>query len=272
MPGIQDLEGRVAVVTGGGSGIGRGMCRGFAGEGMKVVVSDVETAAAQAVADELSANGNEAIAVSCDVTDRSAVEALAEATQDAFGQVDVVCNNAGVLIGGPFLDLTPGDWQWVLDVNVMGVVHGSTVFGRILAERGEGHIVNTSSIGGFSAGGAMAPYTASKFACLALSESLRTELAPRGVGVSTLCPGPIDTDLPNADRLRPDAVGPAGGSAEMLAPFIAGGLPPDEVAPFVIQGIRDDTQWIFTHPEMLIETLSQRHAALMAALGAPLTA
>ena len=264
MAGLGDLSGRTAVVTGGGSGIGRGMCRGFAREGMKVVVADVDEGSAKQVAEELRGGGAESLAVACDVTQRSAVEALADQARETFGRIGVVCNNAGVLVGGPFLDLTPGDWEWVLSVNVMGVVHGSTVFGSILAEQGEGHIVNTASIGGFLSGGEMAPYTASKFAVVALSDSLRTELEGRGVGVSTLCPGPIDTSLPSVDRLRPKSAGAAGGSSQAVAPMIAGGMDPDEVGPIVIRGIRDGAHYIFTHPEMLAEGLQARHDAVMA--------
>ena len=231
-------------------------------------MADVDAGSAKQTADGIQADGGRAVATACDVTQRASVEALADTARDAFGGIDVVCNNAGVLVGGPFLDLTPGDWEWVLGVNVMGVVHGSTVFGKILAEQGSGHIVNTASIGGFLAGGEMAPYTASKFACLALSESLRAELEPRGVGVSILCPGPIDTNLPTADRLRPASAGSAGGSSEMLAPFIAGGMQPDDVAPFVIRGIRENRIYIFTHPEMLAETLKPRHDHIMEVIAA----
>jgi NAD(P)-dependent dehydrogenase (short-subunit alcohol dehydrogenase family) len=264
MAGLEQLSGRTAVVTGGGSGIGRGMCRAFAVEGMKVVVADVDEASAKQVAEELRGSGADAIAVGCDVTQRSAVESLADQTRDAFSRIDVVCNNAGVLVGGRFLDLTPGNWEWVLSVNVMGVVHGSTVFGSILAEQGAGHIVNTASIGGFLSGGDLAPYTASKFAVVALSDSLRNELAPIGVGVSTLCPGPIDTSLPSVDRLRPDSAGAAGGSSQAVAPMIAGGMNPDDVGPIVVRGIREGRHYIFTHPEMLAEGLQARHDAVMA--------
>ena len=264
MAGLETLAGRTAVVTGGGSGIGRGMCRAFAAEGMKVVVADVDEPAAKEVAESLCGSGAEAIAVACDVTQRSAVEGLAERAREAFSRIDVVCNNAGVLVGGDFLALTPGDWEWVFSVNVMGVVHGSTVFGALLSEQGSGHIVNTASIGGFLSGGELAPYTASKFAVVALTDSLRNTLADRGVGVSTLCPGPIDTALPSVDRLRPDSAGTAGGSSEAVAPMIAGGMDPDEVGPIVVRGIREGRDFIFTHPEMLAAGLQDRHESVMA--------
>ena len=129
MAGIQDLKGKTAVVTGGGSGIGKGMCRRFAHQGMNVVVADIEGEAAEKVAIALRTEGARAIALACDVSQRSDIESLATASIDEFGAVDVACNNAGIFFGGKLREFTEGDWEWTMSVNLMGVVHGSTIFG-----------------------------------------------------------------------------------------------------------------------------------------------
>jgi NAD(P)-dependent dehydrogenase (short-subunit alcohol dehydrogenase family) len=242
---MSDWSEQVAVVTGGGSGIGGGMCQAFARGDMRVAVVDVDLAAAEATARQI---GNGARAFACDVADRSAVEALADQVRAAFGRVDLVCNNAGVLVGGPMLETTEDDWQWLLSVNVMGVVHGSQIFGRILAEQGHGHIVNTASVGGFLPYPDLAIYCTTKFAVVAFSEALRTELAPRGVGVSILCPGKVRTNLSAADRLRPDKHGRAGGSSKALGP-LEDGMDPLEVGERVLRGVAANAEYIFTHAE-----------------------
>ena len=250
MPGIQDLKGRIAVVTGGGSGIGAGMCRSFAKNGMKVVVSDVDADSAERVARELRSGGGEAVAIACDVSQRPSVEALAEASIDHFGRVDIVCNNAGVFLGGRMRDFTLGDWEWVISVNLMGVVNGASVFTPHLVERGSGHIVNTASIGGFASDPSCAPYTTSKFAVVGYSEALRADLEPDGIGVTMLCPGPVASGIDKGDRLRPASAGTSAASSRAAEPIVANGMPPDEVGDLVVQGIRDDATYIFTHPEL----------------------
>ncbi len=264
---MRDLAGKVAVVTGGGSGIGRGLCRGFAAEGMAVAVADVDPASAEETAAGLRARGARAIAVRTDVSDRKALEELAERVSRELGGVHLVCNNAGVFVGGRPLENTEADWRWLLDVNLMGVVHGCHVFAPRLLAQGEGHIVNTASVGGFLAGPELDVYCATKFAVVGFSEALRAELAPRGVGVSILCPGQIATRLAESERLRPRGGGRAGGSSGMLAPLIAGGMDPDEVAKFVIAGVRSDAEYVFTHAEFR-DPLAQRFGRVLAALDA----
>ena len=246
---MQDLSGKVAVVTGGGNGIGRGLCRGFAAEGMAVAVADVDAAAAEATAQELAGRGAKAIAVRTDVSERKSLEQLADRVERELGPAHVVCNNAGVLTTGPLLAQTEGEWRWILGVNLMGVVHGCHVFAPRLVARGVGHIVNTASVGGFLSSADMTIYTTTKYAVVAFSEALRQDLAQKGVGVSILCPGPIATQLASSDRLRPSDVGPAGGTAQNLTPFISGGMDPDDVAPIVLRGIRANAEYIFTHAQ-----------------------
>ena len=245
---MQDLNGRVAVVTGGASGIGRGICEALALEGAQVVVSDVNQDAADEVAGAIRGQGGTAIAVAADVSRRGDVEALAARTAGELGGVDIVCNNAGVLVGGPMLETTDDDWQWLLSVNLMGVVHGSQVFAPLLIERGDGHIVNTASVGGFLSFPNLATYCTSKFAVIGFSEALQMELAPKGVGVSILCPGKVHSNLDNADQLRPDRFAKAGGTSKELGD-LTDGMPPLEVGRHVVRGIRSDAAYIFTHDE-----------------------
>jgi NAD(P)-dependent dehydrogenase (short-subunit alcohol dehydrogenase family) len=244
---MRELRGRVAVVTGGGSGIGRGLCRGFAAEGMAVAVADVDLASAEETAAGLRKGGARAIAVHTDVSDRESVEELAARVEAELGNAHVVCNNAGVCIGGRPLENTEADWRWLVGVNLMGVVHGCHVFAPRLVAQREGHIVNTASVGGFLAGPDLDIYCTTKFAVVGFSEALRAELGPKGVGVSILCPGPVATQLSDSGRLRPRGLGPAGGTSDMLSPFIEGGMHPDELAALVLAGIRDDAEYVFTH-------------------------
>ena len=249
MAGIQHLKGKTAVVTGGGSGIGKGMCRRFAQQGMNVVVADIEGEVAEKVASALRAEGARAIALACNVSQRSDIESLAAASIDEFGAVDVACNNAGIFFGGKLREFTEGDWEWTMSVNLMGVVHGSTIFGKHMAERGSGQIVNTASIGGWAPDPNCAPYTTSKFAVVGFSEALRRDLEPDGVGVTILCPGPVATGMAKADRLRPASAGPSNATSLAAEPVMAVGMPPDDVGDLVIDGIRENATYVFTHPD-----------------------
>jgi NAD(P)-dependent dehydrogenase (short-subunit alcohol dehydrogenase family) len=246
---MQDLAGKVAVVTGGGHGIGSGICRSLAAAGMRVAVADIDLPAAETVAASLREQGGKSIAVRVDVSDRDSVRQLALTTQRELGGVHVVCNNAGVLVGGAMSEITEADWQWLLSVNLMGVVHGSQRFAPILAEQGEGHIVNTASVGGFLAYPQMAIYCTTKFAVIGFSDALRQELAAKKVGVSILCPGKVRTNLAEADRLRPIGLGRAGGSSQVLSGEMEGGMDPKLVGDCVVRGIHADASYIFTHPE-----------------------
>jgi NAD(P)-dependent dehydrogenase (short-subunit alcohol dehydrogenase family) len=260
---MDELDGKVAVVTGAASGIGRGLAQRFAAEGMRLALADIEAGPLEAVATELRAGGVEVIAMVTDVSDGDQVDALGDAVIDAFGAVHVVCNNAGVGGGGLMQDLTTADWQWVLGVNLWGVIHGMRVFLPKLLAQGEGHIVNTASLAGLVATPFMGPYNASKFAVVAISETTFQELRLTGsdVGVSVLCPGWVRTRIAESGRNRPDelanpttgedAAGGTGAFVSLLEGLIAGGLPPEEVADQVVDAIRCRRLWILTHPESI---------------------
>ena len=253
---MRELDGRVALVTGGGSGIGRGIALTLAGEGMRLVIADIQPHAAEAVAAEIAASGGVASAEALDVTDAAAVEALAERCYEQHGGVDVLCNNAGVLgptpIGAESLD----NWRWTLDVNLLGVVHGINAFvPRMLANVGErggaAHVVNTASIGGLIAGYGweISAYIASKFAVVSLSRNLRGELAGSGIGVSVLCPGGVDTSIWQAARNRPAERG--GPEVHEWPDRIAQSrsIGPLEVGRHVLRAIREDHFYVITHTD-----------------------
>jgi NAD(P)-dependent dehydrogenase (short-subunit alcohol dehydrogenase family) len=202
---MDQLEGRTAVVTGGGSGIGREIALELARAGMHLVLADIELDAAERVADEVRALGPRALAVHTDVADLASVEALAKAAGAEFGAVDVLCNNAGVLIFGAAQDLKVDDWRWVLDVNVFGVLHGVYTFLPRMLERGEpAHIVNTASIASLAGRGV---YGVSKAAILNITETLHADLEGTNVGVTALLPGMLNTKIVAAQRNRPVAYG-----------------------------------------------------------------
>jgi NAD(P)-dependent dehydrogenase (short-subunit alcohol dehydrogenase family) len=256
---VKEFRDRVAVVTGAASGIGRGIARACAREGMRIVVADVDEAGAGALADELRAGGADVRVQPTDVRHGDSVDALARATLDAFGAVHLVFNNAGVLLGGLCWERTEDDWRWVMDVNLFGVVNGLRTFVPILLEQGEpAHVVNTASVGGFMVGPFLAPYLVSKHAVVALSEAARQELATLDtpVGLSVLCPGPIATGIARSERVRPsDRPATAAlrseaekGFDEALRAGIDSGMEPDEVGRIVFEALRAERFWIYTHP------------------------
>ena len=205
---MDDLVGRTAVVTGGGSGIGRAIVLELGGAGMNVVIADIEEDAARAVASEAEAAGARAIPVHADVSDSASMQALADAAYAEFGAVHVLCNNAGVLIFGDMQNLKIEDWNWLLGVNVFGVLNGIYAFLPRMLEAGEpGHIVNTASIAALSGRGV---YGVSKSAILNITETLREDLADTPIGVSCLCPGMLNTKIVAAQRNRPESMGAEG--------------------------------------------------------------
>jgi NAD(P)-dependent dehydrogenase (short-subunit alcohol dehydrogenase family) len=254
---VEKLEGKVAVVTGGASGIGFAMAEKFAAEGMRVVIADVEATALSDAAAKLRTTGAEVLDVVTDVRDGDQVEALAGQAIDAFGGVHIACNNAGVAAGGPNLWETPvAAWEWTLGVNLWGAIHGMRSFVPRMIAQGEGHIVNTASIAGLLAGGTTGPYTVSKFGVVALSESLYFNLQMTGapVRVSVLCPGWVNTRIGEAERNAPAelrSTGPVDPLAARvrkgLAQVLAEGMPPAEVAAKVVAAIRADRFWILPH-------------------------
>jgi NAD(P)-dependent dehydrogenase (short-subunit alcohol dehydrogenase family) len=246
---MRELRGKVAVVTGGASGIGSGICRALARKGSQVVVADLDGRKADALAGELRGQGARAIGLPVDVSDLASVQKLAEQVVAQLGGVDVLCNNAGVYIGGNIHELTADDWRWVMSVNLDGVFYGCKVFVPLILQRGTGHIVNTASVGGFLASAESAVYSASKFGVVAFSEALRGDLARKGVEVSILCPGPVRTALAKSDERRPGGLAQAGQHSEVLWDMIKDGIEPEQAGELVVRGIEGDVPYIFTHPE-----------------------
>jgi NAD(P)-dependent dehydrogenase (short-subunit alcohol dehydrogenase family) len=261
---LEDLKGRIGVVTGGASGIGRAIAAAMIAEGMQVVLADVEADRLHAAADAIGA-----FAVVADVSKAEEVEALARAAVARFGTVHILCNNAGVGPMAPLADLTLADWRWLLDVNLWGVIHGLTSFLPILRANADGgHIVNTASMAGLMAVPSLVPYCASKYAVVGLSEAMAQELALEGgrIGVSILCPGPVRTDLGRSTRNRPAAL--AGALSDvMLEDSVQfqdqpiDWLSAEDTADQVIRAIKANDLYVITHPAMQPE-VEARHDAI----------
>jgi NAD(P)-dependent dehydrogenase (short-subunit alcohol dehydrogenase family) len=266
---MKSVAGRTAVVTGAASGIGTGMARAFAEAGMNTVLADVDTAGAEKVAEELRGQGRRAVAVATDVANWEAVQHLADVTYDTFGSADVLCNNAGVFLAGPVATMRVDDWRWVFSVNVFGVIHGVHAFlPRMTAQAGGGHIVNTASVAGFGSGaGFGAIYSAAKGVVVSISEALREELAPAGIGVTALCPAAVNTRILAAQRNRPSRYGrPA--PEPLGADPISVGLEPIEVGRMVLRAVLADEPWVFTHPDVLQSAAGPRFARILGAIEA----
>ena len=257
---MQDFTGRVAFVTGAASGIGLGMARAFVGAGMKVMLADIEATALAAAVEQLRDAGHgtgvDVAGVVCDVSQRASVQAAADATLNAFGKVHVLCNNAGVSSGGLTEELDEGDWNWVIGVNFLGVLHGCQVFLPHIKGQGEGgHIVNTSSMAGVLGGMAgWGPYNSTKFAVVGLTEVLRQEGRAAGFGASVLCPGGVNTNIHAAPRNRPQRFGPQVSKVayvDDVTAFSDGfkqGLEPNVVGELVLEAIHANRLYIFTDP------------------------
>ena len=202
---MEDLQGKVAVITGGASGIGRAVAEKAAAEGMKIVIADIEEGPLKEAEGELTGQGAEAIGVVTDVSDAASVRELRDRALERFGAVHLVHNNAGIGTGGPIWDFSEEDWRWIIGVNQWGVIHGIATFVPLLMEQGEGHVVNTASIAGLTTTAFLGPYHATKFAVVAMSEVLYKDLQTAGspVGVSVLCPGFVQTRIAESDRNRP---------------------------------------------------------------------
>ncbi|HKO69790.1 MAG TPA: SDR family NAD(P)-dependent oxidoreductase [Bradyrhizobium sp.] len=274
---MRELAGRAAFVTGGASGIGFALGRRLAEAGMKVMLADIEVDALKAAVENLRNIGPEVRGVACDVTDPVSVEMAAKASFDAFGNIHVVCNNAGVGGGSGIDDISLENWRWVLDVNLMGVLHGIRTFLPHIRAHGEGgHIVNTASMAGLNSGMGFSAYSASKFAVVNMSEGLATRIKPFGIGVTVLCPGFVRTRITESGRNRPARYGPsqkpdpassAGTLAAQIAEMIKSGLDPDDVAAQVLTAIRENELYVFTHHDADWRgELEARFAAILAAM------
>ena len=257
---MQDLKGKVAVVTGAASGIGNAVATRLAQEGMRVVLADIEEGPLADAEKKLVDDGATVLAVPTDVTKGDQMDALAAKTFETFGTAHVIHNNAGVATGGMMWTLTEADWQWVLGVNLWGVIHGIRAFVPRLVEQGEGHVVNTASMAGLTSVPMMGPYNVSKHGVVTLSETLANELSLQGspVKVSVLCPGWVQTRIHEADRNRPADLGTreeanvqmAEMGREIIGGLIAGGMPAAEVAGHVLDAIREERFYILTHPDL----------------------
>jgi NAD(P)-dependent dehydrogenase (short-subunit alcohol dehydrogenase family) len=251
---VNNFRGRVAVVTGAASGIGLALSERFVAEGMKVVMADIEADALATAADRLRRDSAAVLPIRVDVSQPADMERLADETYNAFGAAHVVCNNAGVAVIGAIHEHTLADWQWVINVNLWGVIHGVRVFlPRMLAGGDEGHVVNTASMAGLTTAPFMSVYDVTKHGVVALSESMYKELALSGapIGVSVVCPGLIETNIMRSSRNRPESLAEEGKAGPMAQAFgqslsdrLAGGYPPSAVASQVVAGIREGRFYI----------------------------
>jgi NAD(P)-dependent dehydrogenase (short-subunit alcohol dehydrogenase family) len=254
---MKELTGRVAVITGAASGIGLAMANAFAAEGMNIVLADVDEAGLNDASKRLNDSGTRAIAVPTDVREAAALDALRDAAVSAFGAAHVICNNAGIGVGGPIWQVPLESWEWVFAVNFWGVVHGIRSFVPLLLEQGEGHVVNTASAAGLVAAPFLGPYSATKFAVVAASETLAMELNGTGIGVSVLCPLWVRTRIHESDRNAPPEVAALvgdesvfAGARDVIAGFIEAGLAPEIVAERVVEAVKTGGFWILPHEEM----------------------
>jgi NAD(P)-dependent dehydrogenase (short-subunit alcohol dehydrogenase family) len=256
---MDQFKGKTAFVTGGASGIGLALCRAFGQRGMDVAIADVEAAACAEAVDMLRAEGVRAVGEVCDVSDRESLANAAARAFSEFGKVHILCNNAGVSRAGPIERIAASDWDWVIGVNLKGLIHGLQIFLPHMKAHGEdGHIVNTASMNGVAGAALAGPYCATKFAAVGISEVLAAELGGSPIGVSVLCPSWVKTRMLDNGRNRPAQFGGPialdldGGNAERnrrYAQALAGGLDPAEVAELVLEAIEARRLYIFTHAD-----------------------
>lgn len=253
---MNELNGKVAFVTGGASGIGFGIASALVDAGVKVALADIELEALNKAVKELKRKGANVLRVHVDVTDRIALNNAAIKTQNHFGNIHILCNNAGVASGGAIHTASYKDWDWVLGVNLGGVVNGVMTFVKYIKAHGEGgHIINTASLAGHMAAPGLGVYNTSKFAVVGLSETLRADLAQDKIGVSVLCPGIVSTQIHKSNRNRPqdladkNSVGLIPGDETKADELIKKGRDPLLVGAQVVEAIRTNQLYIFTHPE-----------------------
>jgi len=270
---MKDFRGKTAFVTGGASGIGLSMARAFGRQGMNVVLADIDANAAADAAEKLASEQIKATPVVCDVSERGKVQEAALEVIAEFGKIHVVCNNAGVGAGGPVGTVKESDWDWIIDVNLKGVVYGVETFLPLIKSHGEGgHFVNTASMAGMMSPPGMEPYSATKFAVVAMSEGWAAQLQPMGIGVSVLCPGFVRTRIFESRRNRQQKYGGSADGGDLAsdesgaaaAQMIQSGIDPDIVGARVVEAVRDGELYIFTHPEYR-DAVETRFAAIRAA-------
>jgi NAD(P)-dependent dehydrogenase (short-subunit alcohol dehydrogenase family) len=261
-----NVEGEIAVITGGASGIGRGTALALARRGADIVLADVNTSRLATVADEIRQLGRRVLAVECDVSRDDDMARLAARAETEMGPVGVVMNNAGVVLRGALEAIDVADWQWCFGINVFGVIRGVHAFLPKMVERRHGWIVNTGSVAGLVAlTGEGAPYVASKFAVVGLTEALALYCHPLGIGVSLLCPGGVRTNL--AETGRSIGMTPEREVSETrMAQTVQGGaeLDPEAVGELVANAIQDETFLVLPEPEVHAELVRRRAADLNA--------
>jgi len=253
-----DLKGKVAFITGGAAGLGLSMARALGKEGMKVMLADIDEKTLAIARKDLEDRQVVVSTVICDVTDRNSLKSAALQTVADFGKVHVVCNNAGVAVGGPWNQVKDKDWDWIIDVNLKGVYYGIETFLPLILSHGEGgHFVNTASMAGMVSPPNLEPYCATKFAVVAMSEGWAMQFAPLGVGVSVLCPGFVKTLIHESWRNKQLKYGGAsdtdpgvGSTRDEAASNVLNGIDPDVVGARVVEGIKGNEMHIFTHREM----------------------
>ena len=252
---MRHVEGKVAFVTGGASGIGLGMAKVFTAAGMKVVIADIRQNHLDQAMGHFSNTNFQVHAVRLDVSDRKAMADAADEAERVYGPVDLVCNNAGINMFSPMDECTYDDWDWIMGVNLGGVINGVQTFVPRLKARGQGgHIVNTASMASFITGPGAGIYTTSKFAVRGLTECLRWSLAPHNIGVSVLCPGLVNSAIYESDKVRPKELSGAMGPVDpefmnRLAEVHKVGMDPLEVGEKVLAGVKRNDLYIITHPE-----------------------
>lgn len=254
---MDDFRGKVAVITGGASGIGFATAQALAREGMRLVIADIEQAALARALPQLQSAGAEVLAVRTDVSSLPEVRQLAERTWERFGACHLLFNNAGVAVGGPLPAMTHEDWEWSIRVNLWGPIHGVETFVPRMIEQDEGgHIVNTASFAGLVANDGLGVYCVTKYGVVALTECLSRDLRPHGIGASVLCPMRVETNIDASARNRPAELGggadvpaPNSATAEGGRPLAGGLLQPHDVAAMVVDAVRNNRLYILTHPE-----------------------
>lgn len=255
---MEQIAGKVAFITGGASGLGLAMARAFTAAGMKVAIADIEDVALEAARVEFQDTNADVITLKVDVTDREAMQQAAKDTIAAFGKVHVLCNNAGVALNGNISDMTYKDWDWVMRVNLDGVVNGMVTFSHLIKSHGEGgHIVNTASMAGQIGVTGLSVYNTTKFAVVGMSESMRGDLEPFGIGTSVLCPGFVATDIYSSERNRPGILGGESASKfdlgqedDMGVSGLPGLMPAQVIGDMVLHAIQNDVFYILSHGEL----------------------